>query len=1086
MTLILFVLSWGCSPKRPPGPPLFTDLTQPSGIKFVNTLQATDRLNPYTYRNFFNGGGVSVGDINNDGLTDIYFTGNQVGNRLYLNKGNFVFEDITQTAGVSCEGVWSTGTTMVDVNGDGLLDIYVCKSGAPDVPHRYNELFINNGDLTFTEQAKEFGLDITGLAVQAAFFDYDRDGDLDCYLLTSSFKSIGNFDLIKDQRKIPDPLNAGNKFFRNENGKFVDYTEAAGIYRSAIGFGLGITPGDFNDDGWTDIFISNDFFERDYLYINNQDGSFTEALPEFFPSISMGSMGADFADLNNDGYPELFVTEMLPDSLSRRKTKTVFENWNKYQLNVAAGYHHQFSRNVLQAKLSSNRFAEIGRLAGVAASEWSWGALLFDMDNDGLRDIFVANGIYKDLLDRDYLTFSGAEDNVRRIIKDKQDAILQLIDLMPSSKFSNYAFKNTGNFSFQNRSKAWGLDEEGFSNGSAYADFDNDGDLDLVVNKLNGPSKIYRNNTDTAVNRSLTFSFSAQSSNRFAIGTEVRVYAGDTVFFGDNFLTRGFQSSVEPRIILGLGKRVSHVDSIVVNWPNSSVTRLEKVPVNRTIQLEQPSDLSKITRRSFNRLFGMTRMTYNAYRHRGSGLVDFDRDRLLPMMYSNETPRLITGDLDGDGFDDVYIGGGKDQPGQFFTVKSQQVTWFEPSSLKTYSLSEETKGALFDVDGDHDLDFFMATGGRFFPGSSSALQDHLFINVGKGELRESTGLAAVEAFSSTSTAVPLDFDRDGDLDLAVGERFDPFVYGVGGGVRLLQNDGKGKFQHATGGVAAALSNIGMVTDIEAADMNKDGWMDLVVVGDWMPISIFLNERGSFQNETKNWGLENSSGWWHGISSADVNNDGLPDFAIGNHGKNGFFREGDQMYVNDFDGNGSIEQIYCTTVGHRYFPVAEKDELISQLPGLRKTLLYYNAYAKRAIDDLFDAAVLAKSRVLRVDRLTSAMLMSTSDGYKLVDLPFEAQYAPVYATLLRDVDHDGVADLLVGGNHFLVKPQFGVQDGSDGWFFKGLLSNEKFTFAPGKSLGVTGQIRDIKCVDFEGEQFLLFARYDDEMEIYRID
>src|SRR6478736_4659929 len=470
LVLGLMLLLWGCSSDKSQKPTQFTDVTTEGGISFRNELTFTERLNPYTYRNFYNGAGVAIGDINNDGLLDIYFAGNQVDNKLYVNQGNLSFKDITDSAGVACAGVWSSGVTFVDINADGYLDIYVCKSGDPDSPHRNNELFINNGNLTFTEQSKEYGLDVTGLSVQAAFFDYDKDGDLDCYLLTNSIRSVGNYDLVKGQREIPDPKGGGNKFFVNENGKFRDFSEEAKIYRSNIGFGLGITLGDFNNDSWTDIFVSNDFFERDYLYINNQRGAFTESLTDYFQSISMGSMGADFADMDNDGSPELFVTEMLPDSLNRKKTKTVFENWNKYQLNLQNGYYHQFSRNVLQKKMGKNSYAEIGRLAGVAATEWSWGALLFDMDNDGRRDIFIANGIYKDLLDRDYLAFTGTDENIRNIIKNEKNPIVKLIELMPSSAFSNYAFRNDGGLHFKNMAGEWGLGEPMFSSGSVYGD----------------------------------------------------------------------------------------------------------------------------------------------------------------------------------------------------------------------------------------------------------------------------------------------------------------------------------------------------------------------------------------------------------------------------------------------------------------------------------------------------------------------------------------------------------------------------------------------------------------------------------------
>ncbi|HCX21849.1 MAG TPA: hypothetical protein DHN29_08030, partial [Cytophagales bacterium] len=472
---------------------LFKDVAGESGIAFANDLEYTEEFNPYTYRSFFNGGGVALGDINNDGLLDVFFTGNLVDNKLYLNKGDWQFEEITKAAGVSCPNVWSSGASFADVNGDGLLDLYVCKSGKPGGSNRYNELFINNGDLTFTEKSKEYGLDIVGLSTHAAFFDYDKDGDLDCYVLTNSLKSIGGFDLIKDQREIPDETGGGNKFFRNDDGRFVDITLESGIYASSIGFGLGITLSDFNKDGWTDLFISNDFFERDYLYINQEGEYFKESLESYFNSISMGSMGADAADLNNDAEPDLFVTEMLPSNVARKRTKAVYENWDKYQLNVRQGYFHQYPRNVLQQKINDSLFVEVGRYSNVSATDWSWGALMFDANNDGLRDIFVANGIYKDLLDRDYLTFTANDQQIRNQLKKKGNVIKDLIDVMPSQAVPNQMFKNQGDFVFDNVSEEWGLGMPTFSNGSAYGDLDNDGDLDLVINNVNMPALVYRN-----------------------------------------------------------------------------------------------------------------------------------------------------------------------------------------------------------------------------------------------------------------------------------------------------------------------------------------------------------------------------------------------------------------------------------------------------------------------------------------------------------------------------------------------------------------------------------------------------------------
>lgn len=1081
---ICFLLS--CSNDYTKAPALFTNYTNYSGIAFRNDLEFTDQLNPYTYRNFFNGAGVAIGDLNNDGLQDIYFAGNQVDNKLYLNEGNFVFEDITARAGVACSGVWSTGVTLADINADGFLDIYVCKSGPPDTPNRHNELFINNGDLTFTEKSKEYGLDIIGLSVQASFFDYDKDGDLDCYLLTNSIKSIGNYDLVKNQREIPDPLGAGNKFFINEDGKFREYSKEAGIYRSNIGFGLGITLGDFNDDSWTDIFVSNDFFERDYLYINDQQGAFTESLTDYFQSISMGSMGADFADLDNDGSAELFVTEMLPDSLRRKKTKTIYESWDKYQLNLANGYYEQFSRNVLQKKVNVDTYLEVGRFAGVAASEWSWGALLFDMDNDGLRDIFIANGIYKDLLDRDYLAFSGAEENVRKIIQEEKNAIIKLIDLMPSSQFPNYAYHNEGNLQFKNKATEWGLAEPMYSSGSAYGDLDSDGDLDLVINNINAPASVYRNNSDSTTNKSISIALTSKSNNSFSVGSQITAYCGKLTYTADNFVTRGFQSSVQPFVTMGLGKGVNKIDSLVIKWPDHGYSVVYDLKVNQKYAFSKEAlQVFEFDKMKVQTGFVLKPVGVQLFKHNGSGLIDFNRDRLLPLMYSNETPSLIKGDIDNDGIEEVYVGGGKDQAGTFieFNTKSRHAS--HSKSLSQYSLSEETKGTLIDVDNDGDLDLYMATGGRFFSKISMALKDYLFLNDGHGNFTESSNALPFSEFFSTSVVEPIDFDKDGDSDLLVAERFDPYFYGLGGRGYLLENDGHGMFKDVTNKYAPQLLNIGMITDVEVVDMNNDGSLDIVLVGDWMPITYLRNRDGVFNNASNELGLLDTEGWWHAVESGDFNHDGKPDFVVANHGSNSFFKAMDRMYVHDFDRNGSVEQIYCTLVDGKYYPIADKDEFLSQLPSLKKQLLYYSDYAKKSIDQLFPEPILKNSKVFEVKLLSSILLLSDSSGYKQVELPCEAQYSPLHSLLVADFDNDGIEDLIAGGNQYLVKPQFGRYDASRGWFFKGAMNKGKFTFQKGIDLNVKGQIRSIEYIEVKGVKYILFAKYNDELEIYEI-
>ena len=1088
-TIFVLGVLWGCSTDHKQTAPLFTNSTAASGVDFRNDLHFTEELNPYTYRNFYNGAGVAIGDINNDGLADIYFAGNQVDNKLYLNEGNFHFRDITEKAGVACMGVWSTGVTMVDINADGLLDIYVCKSGNPDVPNRNNELFINNGALTFTEKSKEYGLDVVGLSVQAAFFDYDKDGDLDCYLLTNSFKAVGNYDLVKDQRTIPDALNGGNKFFINQDGRFIDYSEQANIYRSSIGFGLGITLGDFNNDTWTDIFVSNDFFERDYLYINNQQGGFTESLTDYFESISMGSMGADFADLDNDGEPELFVTEMLPDSLNRKKSKMVFENWNKYELNIQNGYYHQYPRNVLQKKTREGTYVEVGRLAGVSASEWSWGALLFDMNNDGRRDIFIANGIYKDLLDRDYLTYTGAEDNIRKIIKEEENAIVKLIDLMPSSSFPNYAFVNDGDLKFRNVAQEWGLGEPMYSSGSAYGDLDNDGDLDLVVNNINASAVIYKNNSDTSQYKSISVALgSPGSNNTFAVGSQLVAYCGTKTFTADNFVTRGYQSSTQPDVTIGLGEEVQLIDSLIIRWPDNNYSVRYKIPVNQKLLIiKEDVDNSngyQLKIPSENNEFRLHRVSGPTLRHTGSGLIDFNRDRLLPMMIGNETPYLLKGDIDNDGTDEVSMDGGKDQPGKIITWSSGKFVIMQSDELNKFALAEETQGSLFDADGDGDLDYYMATGGRFFPNISSAQEDKIFLNNGKGAFTESPYPLPFGAFS-TSVAKPVDFDNDGDLDLLVGERYDPFVYGYGGRGFLLENDGMGRFTDVTSAYAPTLLDIGMITDAVIVDFDKDRWIDIMLVGDWMPIVALRNGKGKFSSVSSELGFDQTEGWWHDIETADLNMDGKPDFVIGNQGLNSFFRQGDRMYVNDFDKNGSKEQLFCTKQGDRYFPIVDKDELVSQLPTLRKSLLYYKDYSTKSIDELFPTEIFKESEIFQVNQLASIMLLSGVNGYERIELPLRAQFSPLYSLLIDDFDNDGINDLIAGGNQYLVKPQFGRQDASHGWFFKGSMKNGQFTFQQGQDLHVTGQIRDIESVEVNGDKFILFAKYDDELEIFKI-
>ncbi|MGF1558510.1 MAG: VCBS repeat-containing protein [Flavobacteriaceae bacterium] len=1083
--LLVLVLVTNCTRNKTetdPESPLFILKDSTTGIFFKNELDYDEEFNPYIYRNFYNGGGVAIGDINNDGLEDIYFTGNMVDNKLYLNLGNWKFKDITELAGVACSNVWSSGATFADINNDGLLDLYVCKAGKPEGDNRHNELFINNGDLTFTESSKEFGLDIEGLSVHSAFFDYDKDGDLDVYILNNSLRSIGGFDLVKDLRMIPDEGGNGNKFLRNDNGKFIDITEEAGIYSSKIGFGLGITLGDFNNDNWTDIFVSNDFFERDYLYINDTHGGFTENLEDYFTSISMGSMGADIGDLNNDLLPDLIVTEMLPASEERKKTKTLFESWDKQQLAVKNGYFNQYARNALQRNLGNRTFLEVGRQASVSGTEWSWGALIFDMDNDGLKDIFVSNGIYKDLLDRDYLTYEANEENIKsRIRNQEKNVITALIDAMPSQSVPNAAFQNKGNFEFQDRAKDWGLGTPSFSNGSAYGDLDNDGDLDLVVNNVNMPSFLYENKSDTLSHRSIKLNLINQENNTKVIGAKAIIKSnGNIIGVGENFVSRGFQSSVPYGIHLGVGNR-SKIDTLTVYWPNGTHTSIANLVSNKNYTLAQPkADSDRTT--SKNKVVERQTLLSNidplfSFEHIENRYIDFDNERLLSSMSSNEGPAMAIDDINNDGKVDFFLGGAKNQIGKLFLSNSMGFEEHEVP-FKEDAVSEDTDALFFDGDGDGDLDLYVCHGGKAFSPYSIALNDSYYVNHG-GTFTKASKSPLFPYPISSSIVVSSDYDHDGDLDLFVGERYKTNLYGKPGSGFLLENDGKGNFKATE---ETVINDLGMITDAQWADINNDGWDDLIVTGEWMPIKVFINQNGKLTDQSDLLGLAKSSGIWTALKLADLDNDGDIDIVAGNIGHNAFYEEKMKMFIADFDHNGFPEQIICKQKNGKYYPIADKDELVSQLPSLKKTLLYYEDYALAHMATLFTEEQLMRALKLELDIVGSTIFMNENGKFVARELPRETQYAPIYAIAITDINDDGHQDIFLGGNQYLVKPQFGRYDASKGWaiFGPNLFDKHKAQVFP---LYINGQIRQMKWISHQGKKILIVAKNNENTSFY---
>jgi hypothetical protein len=1087
---IACLVFFACEDKAPKEKTLLESLpSQSTQIDFVNALSEDKDFNIIEYLYFYNGGGVSIGDINNDSLPDIYFTGNQVGNKLYLNQGNFIFKDITESAGVAGVGNWKTGVNMVDVNADGYLDIFVCGVGNYKKFNGRNQLYINNRDLTFTERTDEFGLTFQGFSTHTAFFDYDLDGDLDMYLLNHSVHTQRSYGPVS-LRNQTDSL-SGDRLYRNllvENGttRFEDVTKQAGIYSSQIGYGLGIGVSDLNDDGYPDLYVSNDFIENDYLYINNGDGTFSQQLENAMAHTSRFSMGNDIADVNNDGFQDVITMDMLPRDEDVIKTSAGEDSYEVYSFKLRYGYHKQVSRNALQINrgpLDGGKllFQDIAPAAGVEATDWSWGPLMVDFDGDGWKDIFISNGIVRRPNDLDYINFIS-NDSVQEL-----EDVLPWIKKMPEGKVSNFIFHNNGNLTFEDKTREWGIFSPGYSNGCAIGDLDNDGDPDLVVNQINELPLVYRNSSAPGKFVKINLHTDHLSGNHNAVGSKVIVMQNGFNQEQELFPSRGWCSSSDYSLMFGLPQPEQSF-SVRVVWPDGTSDTLtsNKKVINIS---ETKSALKPNTERALDPLLVQSSLV--SFKHKEDGFNAFNREALIPHMLTTEGPVMASGDVNGDGLDDIFISGGKNQACRLFLQTNEGP--FQEKKVPdfiTHQSSEIVAAVFFDADDDHDLDLAVASGGQEEARASEALKPRLYKNDGKGNFTYfPQGFPPV--YLHASCIAPSDYDGDGDVDIFIGASVMPMLYGMSPISYLMVNDGTGKFAPRPDWLGNSQFDNptrvrpGMIKDAVWCDVNGDKLPDLVVVGEWMPITVLLQQANHyFSNATEHYGLQNTRGWWNSVLAKDFDNDGDVDFVAGNLGHNSRIRASKskplQMYLGDFDSNGGSDHILVYYNGEHSYPFTSRDQLVKQIPSLKKKFLRYKDYRNVKLEDIVTPQQKGNSALMQVDEFSSVYIENDSAKLKVKLLPFEAQLFPVFGLSADDVDGDGNEDLILVGNLTATQPEIGPHDAGIGLVLKG---NGKGRFAsmnPANSgFVVKGEGRQISVLkDISGNNIYFVARNND--------
>ena len=1081
------------------GETLFTLLDpEHTNILFSNDIPETEHLNILTYEYLHNGGGVATGDLNNNGLPDIFFTGNYVANRLYKNNGNFQFEEIAEEAGLLGTQGWDTGVTMVDINGNGYLDIYVCRSGPLPPEHRANQLYINNGDMTFTESAAEYGLDDMGYATQAVFIDYNGNGLLDMFLLNHNIVPMEAFDPaeVTAQR---DPY-VGDKLFRNNgDGTFTEVSEEAGIIGNPLGYGLGVAVGDLNNNGWTDIYIANDFLERDYIYINNGDGTFTEKLKEATKQLVSFSMGNDIADFNNNGWLDILTTDMHAEDHYRQMTNMTGMDNTTFRYMVDDGFHYQYMFNALQMNNGNETFSNIGQITGVSYTDWSWAALMADFDNDGFKDIFIANGYYKEVADKDYNVY---EDEVFDLVRtdpeiELLDKMPELLESIPSTPIVNYMLRNNGDLTFTKKMEEWGMNHPGFSAGAAYADLNNNGALDLVVANVNDLPFIYRNNSrDLSGHNFLRFDLQGPANNTSGIGTRVTIYNGDDLQMIEHYLTRGFQSSVEDVLHFGLGDH-NEVDRVDVRWPDGKVQTLYDIPANQIVSLSyenayQPEDDSDSSVNEF--LFeDITEQVGLSHNHDENEYIDFERQPLLPYKMSRLGPALAVGDVNGNGLDDFFVGGAHEYSGTlYFQTESGE---FESASSQPWEndrISEDVGALFFDSNGNGSLDLYVVSGGYEFSTTSSALQDRLYINDGDGNFQKAEN-ALPEMRTSGSVAVAGDFNGNGQLDLFIGGRVVPGNYPYPPRSYLLENE-NGMFTDVTSTMAPELYEAGMVTDAIWSDHNNNGKSDLIVVGEWMPIMLMENRGDSFVNISNEENLENSRGWWFSIAEAGLNETGNMDYIVGNLGLNHRYKtspdEPFQVYSKDFNGNGRNDIVLAYYNDGVLYPRRGRRTMVGQFPFIENEFPTYHAYASATFTEIFGDDLLDNALHYKVDTFASSKLQSREQGgFDVVPLPNMAQLSSIQGILVEDFDDDGQNDIVIAGNLYHFESKTPRNDASIGLFLKNDQSGN-LGFIPGRKSGLfaDGDVRGLELISLgrEGQMGILIPKNDDYLQLIKVN